>query len=88
MSSNQYSVVSLTETYVFTLLSDCGRSVYFSFKGQRHIISYLPVLSFRLNILSISSPKSIKEVIYGYVDKIDIIIMHSLGKAESSGDYP
>jgi len=30
----------------------------------------------------------LKEVIYGYVDKIDIIIMHSLGKAGSSGDYP
>jgi hypothetical protein len=32
-------------------------------------------------------PKSIK-VIYGLVDKIDVIIMHSLGKAESSGNYP
>jgi hypothetical protein len=27
-------------------------------------------------------------VIYGHVDKIDVIIMHSLGKAENSGDYP
>jgi hypothetical protein len=27
-------------------------------------------------------------VIYGLVDKMDVIIIYSLGKAESSGDHP
>jgi hypothetical protein len=30
----------------------------------------------------------LRKVIYGLVDKIDVIIIHSLGKAESSGDHP
>jgi hypothetical protein len=35
-----------------------------------------------------SFPKSFRKVIYGLVDKIDVIIMNSSGKAETSGDYP
>jgi hypothetical protein len=47
---------------------------------------------FFLSLFNIKFPypleNLLKKVIYGLVDKIDVIIIHSLGKAGSSGDHP
>jgi len=82
-------VVNLTGSYVFTLLSDCGKIVtlfHFQSSTTHNFVfssSLIPSKYFPYPLKNL-----LKEVIYGYVDKIDIIIMHSPGKAESSGDYP